>query len=179
MNNLITTIDVDIFSLLLFSNFLRSVFFVAKNLFLFLDAVLAIASVYVFIEALSLRPRFISSFQIKKTKSFPQASFSVADQWKKILEGAFLNPPQSLSLAIIEADKLVDGVLERLGFSGEGIGEKMEKLKTGEFKSLENLWQAHKIRNNIVHMPNFTVSESEAKKTLEAYEKFLKEAGVI
>lgn len=164
---------------LLFSDFLKDAFFIAKNLFLILDASLVIFFVYIFIEALYLRPKFFFSPQIKKKRNFSKSTFNVAERWRKILENAFSNPPESLYLAIIEADKLVDEVLENLGFLGESVAQKMEKLNIQEFKSLDELWQAHKIRNEIVHSPNFALSESEAQKVLEAYEKFLKEAGVM
>ena len=38
----------------------------------------------------------------------------------------------------------------------------------------EEVWEAHKIRNQIVHEPDFEITQSEARKILGIYEKAVK-----
>ena len=69
-----------------------------------------------------------------------------------------------LKHAVIEADKLLDYILERRGFAGETLAEKLKKAQ--HFLSEENynqLWFGHKIRNQVVHTHNMKFSENQLR----------------
>ncbi len=79
--------------------------------------------------------------------------------------------------AIIEADILLDDTLTRQGFTGDGVGEKLQSAK---FATLQNAWEAHKVRNQIAHQGSaFQLPESLMRRTLANYEAVFREFKVI
>jgi len=68
---------------------------------------------------------------------------------------------------------LLDETLKRLGYPGESLGERSEKLTVDILPNLEEVRQVHKIRNNIIHDPTYKLNLGEAKKALAIYEKAL------
>ena len=81
--------------------------------------------------------------------------------------------------AIIEADGLVDLVLQKKGFIGDTMGDRMRSLGRSDLDSLEDLWGVHKIRNDIAHDPHYVVSPRQGQETLEIYKRILEELGVL
>lgn len=100
-------------------------------------------------------------------------------EWLKIVQRMESGLDQDMTLAIIEADTLVDVVLRRAGYRGNTLAERMKQLDSARLKSLNDLWDAHKLRNMIVHMPNFKISVEEAHNALKKFKKALEEFGAI
>lgn len=94
-------------------------------------------------------------------------------QWAKILKRLEAENETEYKLAVIEADSLLDEVLNKMGIEGEVLGEKLKqlKLKPGILPNFEEIRQAHKIRNNIVHDPDYRLNLAEAKKVVSIYEQ--------
>ncbi|MBI4119582.1 MAG: hypothetical protein HY456_01910 [Parcubacteria group bacterium] len=156
----------------------HSIVTAVKLIFYILDAVLAALFVYVFRKSLRFRTLFREgAAQDRRTLTLLNSEF--IGQWREIEEKAGSELPETLKIAIIEADKLVDNVLRRVGIPGEHMADRLEHLPADELKSLEALWRAHRLRNDIVHTPGFDLSPAEAKRTLSVYEAFLKEIGVL
>ena len=88
-------------------------------------------------------------------------SFSVAE-WK---------------LAVIEADKLVDDALKSSGFQGETMGERMTLISRDQIPEINNLWEAHKLRNMMVHDANYEARHNDAIAAVEVFERVLRELG--
>lgn len=76
-------------------------------------------------------------------------------------------------LALIEADSMLNDILKRMGYGGETLGERLEKLTIISLPSLEEAKEAHKIRNNIVHDPDYRLTLNEAQKVISVYERAL------
>lgn len=81
--------------------------------------------------------------------------------------------------AVIEADKLVDELLKGAGFPGDTMGDRLMNIQSGQLTTLQNLWEAHKIRNRLVHDTNYFLRYTEAKRAVGLYEKTLKELQAI
>ncbi|MCX6807286.1 MAG: hypothetical protein NTZ80_00530 [Patescibacteria group bacterium] len=75
--------------------------------------------------------------------------------------------------AIFAADKLLDFVLSAKGLTGS-LGE---KLKKGEklFSNINEVWEAHKIRNRIAHELGAKISEPEFTRAIRSFKKAIKE----
>lgn len=97
----------------------------------------------------------------------------IEKQWQKIKRKLESETESEWKLAIIEADKLTDGILTRLGFDGASLGERLEKVTPTLLSNIEEVKEAHKIRNNIIHDPAYKLSLEQAKKALAIYEKAL------
>jgi len=118
-----------------------------------------------------------SAEEFKRYKA--SGSRALEKRWKKIAKRMSKNVPSEAKLAILEADKMLDDVLTRLAFQGDSLGEKMEKLTPDYVSNIDALWEAHKIRNNIVHDPNYHLPLQEARKALEKYEQAFRDLEII
>ena len=86
--------------------------------------------------------------------------------------------PSDWKIAVIEADKILDQVLKQKGFSGGSLGERLNQMVPADLPEIyEDVWEAHKMRNRIVHEPDFEVSQSESRQIVAVYEKALKKLG--
>lgn len=171
----------EIISYILNTNW-ESVFYTVRWVFITLDMILVILFILVFWKALEYRPKFVAfpGGRKSKKKKAKAKKFDFTPQWKKILSTVEAGGPDTLTLAIIEADKLTDIALKSLGFEGEYIAERLERAgKIMDLKTIDDVWRVHRIRNNLVHAPGFQISQSQAKDVLKVYEKFLKELNVL
>jgi hypothetical protein len=81
----------------------------------------------------------------------------------------------SFKLAIIEADKMLDDLLSTLGYQGMTMGDKLLKVEKGDMLSLDEAWEAHKVRNRIAHENDYQLPEREARRVISMYEKVFRE----
>lgn len=73
--------------------------------------------------------------------------------------------------AIIEADIVLDELLTRLGYIGDSVGEKLKAVNPNQFRTIQNAWEAHKVRNEIAHQGSaYQLSEHLAHRTIKQYE---------
>jgi hypothetical protein len=100
-------------------------------------------------------------------------------QWQNLMKKMELTSEAEWKLAVIEAESMLDETFQRINILGESFGERLKQIKTEQLKNLEDVWEAHKIRNNIVHDPDYRLTLGQAKKVLETYEKALRELGVF
>lgn len=94
--------------------------------------------------------------------------------WERSKKRLETKIPSEYKLAVIEVDSFFNNVLERMGYPGESLGERLKKAPEGIFPDLDDVWQAHKIRNNIVHDPNYRLTQKTAEEVLGIYEEALK-----
>ena len=80
---------------------------------------------------------------------------------------------------VLEADGLVDRALKDLRIPGETMGERLKFISTPDFKSKDDLWEAHKIRNQIAHGDGKDILYMDALYAFEKFEKALKELNMI
>ena len=99
-------------------------------------------------------------------------------RWLKIENGLDQDDPRSYNFSILEADKLLDRALNEMGVPGKSMGDKLKKL--GErMPNLQDVWHAHKLRNQIVHESDFSVSYNQARHALTIFRQALKNLGAI
>lgn len=114
----------------------------------------------------------------KKKKS--GLGVSKNERWLKILDYVTSSNSSDWKQAILEADSMLDTLLENLNFKGENMGERLKNADRDKFKSLTQAWEVHTIRNNIAHEgPNFELSDREAKRVIAIYEGIFREFGYI
>ncbi len=77
-----------------------------------------------------------------------------------------------LKNALIEADKLVDFQLEKKGFGGQTLAERLRQAQQFISQEIYNqLWQGHKLRNRVVHEHDMNFPANQLR---EAARKLLK-----
>lgn len=98
-------------------------------------------------------------------------------QIEKLMESA---NPSDWRTALIEADIMLDDVLAQQGYTGDGVGEKLKSIERAQLGSLDDAWEAHKVRNQIAHEgSSFNISEALARRTIARYESVFRELKVI
>jgi hypothetical protein len=100
-------------------------------------------------------------------------------EWEKIKKRISSDIEAELKLAVIEADSLLDEVLEKKGYQGKTFEEKIQDLAPDILPTLDELLKAHQLRNDIIEDPSLKIDKNEARKALSLYEKVLKELDAI
>lgn len=103
----------------------------------------------------------------------------IAKIWLKIKRRLEAGSESEYKLAVIEADSMLSDILEKMGFKGETLGNRLKQVTTDILPSIEETWEAHKIRNNIVHDPDYKLTLDQAQKALEIYEQALRDLQVF
>ncbi|NOY35927.1 MAG: hypothetical protein GXP44_03390 [bacterium] len=103
-----------------------------------------------------------------------------SERWDEIKRHLDADNPVEWKMAVIEADSLMDDILKKVGYGGENLGERLKAIEPSDFDNLQNVWEAHKIRNRLVHEPGkVEFTRDDAKAAIEKYEKALKELKYI
>ncbi|MDB5165893.1 MAG: hypothetical protein JWM00_783 [Candidatus Saccharibacteria bacterium] len=91
-----------------------------------------------------------------------------------------LKPDQEASyhLALLNADKLLDHALKERGFSGNTMGERMKSAQKA-WSNANNVWTAHKLRNQIAHEAEVRITLDTTRRALAAFRQALKDVGAI
>lgn len=83
-------------------------------------------------------------------------------------------------IAILEADNILDQIVERMGYVGTTLGERMKNIEASDFPYLEDAWEAHKMRNSIAHKgTDYELVRSEAERIINMYHRIFKELGYL
>lgn len=119
---------------------------------------------------------FVISTTKKKGSVLDQEKYQT--KWLKIEHDLNKDEPATYHMVILEADKLLDKALTELGIQGAGLGERLKK--SGDmFTSINSVWHAHKLRNQIAHEENFSVNYNQAIRALTSFKQALKDVGAI
>ncbi|MDO8566536.1 MAG: hypothetical protein Q7R58_00085 [bacterium] len=110
----------------------------------------------------------------------PEATGGVNPRWEHIESLVGGVSASEWREAIIEADIMLDDLLARQGYVGDGVGEKLKAAEPENFGTLQDAWEAHKVRNQIAHEgSSFNLSESLTRRTIGRYEAVFREFKAI
>jgi len=102
------------------------------------------------------------------------------ERWRKVLDYLFSANGADWKLAVIEADAMLEALLDQLGFKGETFSDKLKTADPEKFHSLPAAWEVHAIRNRIAHEGSeFSLSQHEAKRVVALYESIFRQYGYI
>lgn len=101
-------------------------------------------------------------------------------RWEDVLVHIEGEKSSDWKLAIIEADIILDELLNSLGLVGNTIGEKLKTAKPNNFRTINQAWHAHNVRNRIAHEgAEFELSQSEARQVVTEYKMVFEEFDFI
>ena len=120
----------------------------------------------------------------KNTEMSPSVSESVEtpknEKWGRIVKNSESENPSDWRLAIIEADIMLDELLDKLHLPGDTMGDKLKAVEKSDFTTIEYAWEAHKARNMIAHEgSNFLLNQHETRRIISLYEAVFKEFYLI
>jgi len=115
-----------------------------------------------------------------KTLSAPQTTAQqeevVNQKWERVSAHINSENPNDWRLAILEADIILEELLDKMGYRGESIGDKLKTIEKSDFTTIDNAWEAHKIRNSIAHEGgDFLITQREARRVIELYASVFRE----
>lgn len=99
-------------------------------------------------------------------------------RWLEIEQTLVKEDVKTYNLVVMEADKLLDHALKELGIHGKTFAEKL-KNTSDMFTSINSVWHAHKLRNQVVHESGFKVNYDQARRALANFKQALKDVGAI
>jgi hypothetical protein len=148
--------------------------------FIVLDVVLLSVLIFAGIKAWPMRPQLSILYKNEKAKKVKKPTYSkVVTMWKRVGEKMKKGTPEAVRLAVVEADAVVDEFLKQAGYEGDHMADRLSQILPGELDSIEGVWRAHRLRNNLVHAPHIAVTRREADEAIKQFESFLKELGVL
>jgi hypothetical protein len=99
--------------------------------------------------------------------------------WQRIESHFYRGNENDLKVAVIDADKLLDEALREAGVRGSTPGDRLKNVKPGQLPDLDGVWQAHKLRNQIAHEPNFKIKRDLAERAINVYADALRSLGSL
>lgn len=119
-------------------------------------------------------------FYLTVIPSNKQLQGEVHPRWLHVQSLAAGSSPSEWREAIIEADILLDDMLLQRGYVGESVADKLKSADPADFKSLQDAWDGHKVRNQIAHEGSaFNISEELTRRTLAKFENVFREFKII
>jgi len=151
---------------------------IIKAISLLISLLLLIAAIILIFQ---LRKRFKESLEmVAESVSAPGLPKKALNKkWQSVLDKLAKDDEDSYRLAVIEADKIFDDILKRIGYQGENMGERLKQLTTAQIANLDEVWQAHKLRNQIVHEPDSRLTHSQAQRAVEIYQRAMEDLEAI
>ena len=118
-------------------------------------------------------------FGIDMPSEFASDRKKTKAQWENIRKRLESSNESEYKVAIIEADKMIDGLITKLGYGGENMTERLDNIPEGQLECIAEIREAHLIRNRIIHEDDFALDRAVAKEALDKYSDILKQFGVL
>ncbi|MDB5179513.1 MAG: hypothetical protein JWN12_145 [Candidatus Saccharibacteria bacterium] len=99
-------------------------------------------------------------------------------RWMTIEQQLKRDESMTYHMTVLNADTLLDQALKDKGIAGETMGERMKQMQP-KWSNANNVWTAHKLRNQIAHEPDVTLSYDSARRALLSFKQALKDIGAI
>ncbi|MBI2450602.1 MAG: hypothetical protein HYV47_03665 [Candidatus Nealsonbacteria bacterium] len=164
--------------LYLTSNELQDKLLVLKIVFLAIIAALLGLIIFTISRTHYLQWWFIQDVSQFLTRR-PYGAKKINRQWNKILERLETGIESDYKLAIIEANDMLDASLKRLGFDGQTLEDKLKNLTSATLPNILQLFEIYRLRNNIVHDPDYRLALNEAKAALDVYAQAFRDLQIL
>lgn len=114
------------------------------------------------------------------TKDDQKSESRVNERWEEVLRLMNSTSPSDWRQAIIEADIMLEELLRANQYHGDTVGDMLKSVEPSDMLTLDNAWEAHKVRNRIAHSGSaFELNERETKRVISLFESVFKEYEII
>ena len=122
------------------------------------------------------RRRFAAAQRPLAARDVPKTEL----RWKRVLEQVHSDSEKAARLSILEADIMLNELLDVRGYKGETMADKMRGVDRANWNTIDLAWEAHKIRNKIAHEgETHPISGREARRVIALYERVFREFNFI
>ncbi len=102
------------------------------------------------------------------------------ERWARIEELMTSQSENDWRHAILDADVMLDEMVKSFGYQGESLGERLKQIERSDFKTLNEAWEAHKIRNEIAHAGSgYVLDQRTARRAIDLFRSVFQEFFVI
>lgn len=136
------------------------------SIIFFLAAILIFAAIL--FAVITLTKRGPAKLDVEKYRS----------RWMTIEHSLKRDEVSTYHMSVLNADSLLDKALIDKGIQGATMGERMKQLQK-TWSNANNVWAAHKLRNQIAHESDVKMTYESARRTLMAFKQALKDVGAI
>jgi len=134
----------------------------------FFTLFLAFGAVYCIVRLRQIRVRERQELGITAAPVTTEARVNA--DWVRILAHSESDNPNDWKQSIIDADVLLEKMVDTMGYEGENLGEKLKAIERSDFPTLDLAWEAHKVRNLIAHAgSDFVLTRREARRVIDLY----------
>jgi hypothetical protein len=159
------------------SSQIQDMLFPIKMIFVLFTLFFLMAVVYFMLNSSWLQYKFLEDV----TEFFSWQAFGQREmqkQWDRIKKRTESGTESDYKLSIIDADDFLGEVLDNRGYEGRDFADTIKKAGSLIAPILDDVLQAHEVRNSIVYNPDYKLSTVEAKRVLETYESAAKGIGL-
>ncbi|OHA58212.1 MAG: hypothetical protein A2571_03040 [Candidatus Vogelbacteria bacterium RIFOXYD1_FULL_44_32] len=153
--------------------------FMAKAIWTALSVVLSVVLVIILIKKNELKKLDRAEYKEAMRQATTKADSNRNEAWEKILSHLESGNQSDWKLAILEADTILDSLVQKMGYKGENLGERLKNVEPSDFLTLNEAWEAHKIRNAIAHEAGYELNQREAKRVMKLFESVFREFGYL
>jgi hypothetical protein len=101
-------------------------------------------------------------------------------QWERVVNYSESANENDWRLAVMEGDIMLSDLLETIGLPGDTMGDKLKAVDKSDFLTLDNAWEAHRIRNQVAHEgADFGLTQRETRRVVELYRSVFEEFKII
>lgn len=153
--------------------------FLAIKIIFIIISILLFGAFVVFLKKGSwLKRRYLADW-VEFLARRPYGAKPEFKQWNKIFKKIETKKEADYKLAVIEADNFFDGILAKIGYKGETMSDKLKDAGPDVIPNFRDVWEAHKIRNNVVHDPDYRLAIEQAQTVLMIYERALRDMEIF
>lgn len=103
----------------------------------------------------------------------------ISGEWAGVRKFAESQNPSDWNMAVLQADALLDEVLQQMGHEGNTVKERLDLVDQTRFPSYDRVLSAHRLRNMIAHDPMIQHTRETISHALASYELAFRELGVL
>ncbi len=149
-------------------------FLTLKNILQILTVFLIVGIVYCFLRLREIRKEEEDKLTIIEIKDDGEKIRN--ERWDVVQNHLDSDNEADWKFAVIEADNILDELVRKMGYDGEDLGERLKAVEPSDFQSLRSAWEAHMVRNKIVHESSgFKLTYAETKRVIGLYEQVFRE----
>jgi len=160
-----------------FINFISENLLLIQFLSLFISGILLFFSIYFLVKTGIVGQDIEHYIGVFTSKDICKRRSLMA--WKQIQKRLKTGKADRLKLAILEADRILNEILKMAGYPGKNLDERLEQADSAQISNIEELRQAHKLKNRLVSEPDFVITRNEAEIIIDIYKKALQELNLI
>lgn len=100
-------------------------------------------------------------------------------EWNRIVEMFRSQNPSDWRLAILDADMLLEKMINSLGYQGETFADKLKSIHPADHPWLQNAWDVHLLRNRLAHESGVQLDQRQIYNAFKTYESIFYTTGFL